>query len=162
MLQLALARQQLVMLLARPVARLATDATACRRLAPHMLPPIPHLLRCPAFCALQVLQDGGSLKTRLDENRFFSKPRLGLDAVGGSSASRIAECLQEGCPLVVYGCMSGKSPQFQWSSYIFRDLQARCDRMGAVVLTCFVIVPCLREPPSAAWVLGGGGGSSGE
>lgn len=73
----------------------------------------------------QVLQDTGSLKARLDENRFFSKPRLGLDAVGGSSAARIAECLQEGCPLVVYGCMSGKSPQFQWNSYIFRDLQVR-------------------------------------
>lgn len=47
------------------------------------------------FGAVEVLPDSGSLKARLDENKFFSKPRLALDAVGGSSASRIAECLQE-------------------------------------------------------------------
>lgn len=31
----------------------------------------------------------------------------------------------QGCPLVVYGCMSGKSPQFSWNSWVFRDLQVR-------------------------------------
>lgn len=95
-----------------PTARLRSRLRHRRRLRRLSPPP-------------QVLPDGGSIKARLDENKFFSKPRLGLDAVGGSSAARLAECLQEGCPLVVYGCMSGKSPQFQWSSYVFRDLQAR-------------------------------------
>ena len=49
----------------------------------------------------QVLMDGGSIKSKLEENKFFAKPRLALDAVGGPSAVALADALQDGCPLVM-------------------------------------------------------------
>ena len=49
----------------------------------------------------QVLVEGGSLKAKLEENKFFAKPRLALDAVGGPSAVAMADALQDGCPLVM-------------------------------------------------------------
>jgi hypothetical protein len=57
---------------------------------------------------LQVLLDGGSIKAKLEENRFFAKPRLALDAVGGTSAVAIADALQDGCPLVMcaHACLA--------------------------------------------------------
>ena len=39
----------------------------------------------------QVLLDGGSIKAKLDENKFFAKPRLALDAIGGASAVALAD-----------------------------------------------------------------------
>ena len=51
--------------------------------------------------APQVLMDGGSIKAKLEENKFFAKPRLALDAVGGPSAVALADALQDGCPLVM-------------------------------------------------------------
>ena len=92
----------------------------------------------------QVLMDGGSIKSKLEENKFFAKPRLALDAVGGPSAVALADALQDGCPLVMcvppmfcaacatadaaarsYGCMSGKAPVFTWPQWVFKDLQVR-------------------------------------
>jgi len=81
--------------------------------------------RLRALGAAEVLVDGGSLTAKLEENKFFAKPRLALDAVGGASAAALAETLQGGCPLVVYGCMSGKPPQFAWSHWVFKELQVR-------------------------------------
>jgi hypothetical protein len=35
------------------------------------------------------------LQTQLQAHRFFGKPKLALDAVGGDSAGRIAEALEQ-------------------------------------------------------------------
>lgn len=61
-----------------------------------------HIKRHALMFADQVLLDGGSIKAKLDENKFFAKPRLALDAVGGASAVALADALQDGCPLVMY------------------------------------------------------------
>ena len=81
--------------------------------------------RLKALGAAEVLSDGGSLKAKLDDNKFFAKPRLGLDAVGGPSAAALAETLQDGCPLVVYGCMSGKAPLLAWQQWTFKELTVK-------------------------------------
>ena len=72
-----------------------------------------------------MLQEGGSLKAKLDEHKYFAKPRLALDAVGGASAVALADTLADGCPLVIYGCMSGKAPQFTWPQWTLRGLQVQ-------------------------------------
>lgn len=51
--------------------------------------------------AAEVLVDGAHIKAKLEENKFFAKPRLALDAVGGASAVALADSLQDGCPLVM-------------------------------------------------------------
>jgi len=81
--------------------------------------------RLKAMGASEVLSEGGSLKAKLDENKFFAKPRLALDAVGGASSAALADTLQDGCPLVVYGCMSGKAPQFAWQQWTFKELAVK-------------------------------------
>jgi trans-2-enoyl-CoA reductase len=58
----------------------------------------------------QVLVDGGSIKAKLEENKFFAKPRLALDAVGGPSAVALANALQDGCPVVM--CVPGSACVF--------------------------------------------------
>ena len=73
--------------------------------------------------AFDVLPDSGSLKQELDKRKFFAKPRLGLDAVGGMSAVRLADALMDGCPLVVYGCMTGRAPTFPWHYWVAKNLQ---------------------------------------
>ena len=72
-----------------------------------------------------MLRDGGSIKAKLEENKFFAKPRLALDAVGGLSGAALADALQDGCPLVIYGCLSGKAPALSWGQWIFKDLQVK-------------------------------------
>ena len=71
----------------------------------------------------QGLMDAGSLKMELDAKKFYAKPRLALDSVGGPSATRLADCLQDDCPLVVYGCMSGKPPSFPWQYWVGKGLK---------------------------------------
>ncbi|GIL48595.1 hypothetical protein Vafri_5076 [Volvox africanus] len=75
--------------------------------------------------AAEVLADEGSLRSELDRLRFFARPRLALDAVGGDSALRLLDALAEGGEMVVYGCMSGHSPSWPWHSWVFRDLRVR-------------------------------------
>ncbi|KAI7836141.1 hypothetical protein COHA_009971 [Chlorella ohadii] len=75
--------------------------------------------------AAEVLLDSGSLKAELDRAKFFSKPRLALDCVGGASAARLVDCLAEGGQLVVYGAMSGKSAQFSWHQWVFQGVQVK-------------------------------------
>lgn len=72
-----------------------------------------------------MLLDEGSLKVALEQQRFFAKPKLALDAVGGTSASRLADALPEGGTLVTYGVMSGKSASFHWRNFLFAGLQVR-------------------------------------
>jgi trans-2-enoyl-CoA reductase len=75
--------------------------------------------------ATEVVADAASVKAQLDKNKYFAKPKLGLDAVGGHSAVRLADSLAEGCPLVIYGCMSGRAPVFPWQYWVFRDLKVQ-------------------------------------
>jgi len=72
--------------------------------------------------ATEVLPDAGSIKLELDKKRFFAKPKLGLDAVGGQSAVRLADALHEGCPLVIYGCMSNRAPTWPWGAWVSNEL----------------------------------------
>ena len=48
-----------------------------------------------------MLLEGGSLKAKLEESKFFAKPRLALDAVGGASAAAMADALQDGGTMVM-------------------------------------------------------------
>ena len=67
--------------------------------------------------ASEVLKDQGSIALELTSRNLFAKPRLALDAVGGVSAVRLVECLQPGCPLIVYGNMSGRAATFPWTAW---------------------------------------------
>lgn len=76
-----------------------------------------------ALGAAEVLLDEGSLKAELGKLKFFAKPKLALDAVGGASSARLTEALGEGGTVVVYGCMSGKSPLWSWHTFVFGNIQ---------------------------------------
>jgi trans-2-enoyl-CoA reductase len=54
-----------------------------------------------------------------------AKPRLGLNAVGGSAATRLAGLLAEGSTLVTYGAMSKEALKIPNGFLIFRDLNFR-------------------------------------
>ena len=75
--------------------------------------------------ASEVLADTGSLKKELEKNKYFAKPKLGLDCVGGQSAVRLADTLDDSAPLVIYGCMSGRAPSWPWSQWVFKQMQVR-------------------------------------
>lgn len=62
-------------------------------------------------------------QAELERAKLYSRPRLALDCVGGASAQRLADALGEGGQLVVYGAMSGKSPQFSWHQWVFQGVQ---------------------------------------
>lgn len=98
-----------------------------------------------ALGAAQVLTDEGSLRLALEEQRFFSKPKLALDAVGGASGARLAEALAEGGALVMYGVMSGKSTAFQWRDWLFGGLKASGFNLTAWMKANRKKVPALVE-----------------
>ncbi|DBA84971.1 TPA: hypothetical protein ACH3X2_005711 [Trebouxia sp. C0005] len=81
--------------------------------------------RLKALGASLVIQDSGSLKVELEKVKFFAKPKLGLDCVGGASALRLSDALAQGGQLVIYGCMGGKTPSWPWQSWVFKDLQVK-------------------------------------
>jgi len=54
-----------------------------------------------------------------------AQPRLGLNAVGGASATRLAGLLAEGSALVTYGAMSKEALKIPNGFVIFRDLDFR-------------------------------------
>ncbi len=54
-----------------------------------------------------------------------ARPRLGLNAVGGVSATRVAGLLADGSPLVTYGAMSREALKVPNGFLIFRDLAFR-------------------------------------
>ncbi|PRW34018.1 trans-2-enoyl- reductase [Chlorella sorokiniana] len=124
-------------------ALLREHLTAYRLLEDHALK-LCHLLRLRAIAvisaepefektalwlrslgAAEVLLDSGSLKAELERAKFFSKPRIALDCVGGASTARLVDCLAEGGQLVVYGAMSGKSAQFSWHQWVFQGVQVK-------------------------------------
>jgi NADPH:quinone reductase-like Zn-dependent oxidoreductase len=53
------------------------------------------------------------------------RPRLGLNAVGGAAATRLAGLLADGSPLVTYGAMSREALKVPNGFLIFRDLVFR-------------------------------------
>ena len=79
--------------------------------------------RLLALGAAEVLADEGNLRDALERRRFFAKPKLGLDCVGGVSAARLADALQDGSRLVCFGCMSGRPVTLPWTSLVARGLR---------------------------------------
>ena len=77
--------------------------------------------RLKALGAAEVLVEddakmgASGLKLELEKQKFFAKPKLALDCVGGVSASRLAETLQDGCELVCFGCVTGKAVTVPWT-----------------------------------------------
>lgn len=85
------------------------------------------------------------MQTELDKLRFFAKPKLGLDAVGGASALRMTEALAEvrtclACTLAVYDictqqleicCMHG-----QMTAGKLNSVHDRCTGKGLVSCAC--------------------------
>ena len=63
--------------------------------------------------------------TELENHKFFAKPKLALDCVGGVSAWRLAETLQDGCELVCFGCVTGKPVTVPWTGLVGRGLVVR-------------------------------------
>ncbi len=91
-----------------------------------------NLVRRPELAA--ELQDAGADAVLADSDRVRDEvrdltgktpPRLGLNAVGGDSALRVASCLAPGGVLVTYGAMSKKPVALPNGLLIFRDLHAR-------------------------------------
>lgn len=72
-----------------------------------------------------VLVDGPALSEEAHHALGGAKPRLGLNAVGGSSATGLAGLLAEGSPLVTYGAMSKEALKIPNGFLIFRNLDFR-------------------------------------
>jgi trans-2-enoyl-CoA reductase len=81
--------------------------------------------RLKALGAAEVLADEGDLRATLERRRFFARPKLALDCVGGASAARLAHCLQDNGVLVVFGCMSGRAVTLPWTTLVARGLSCR-------------------------------------
>jgi trans-2-enoyl-CoA reductase len=64
-------------------------------------------------------------QAELDKLKFFARPKLALDGVGGASAARLADALAAGGQMVVYGCVGGASPALSWRSWVFQGLSVR-------------------------------------
>ncbi len=72
-----------------------------------------------------VLVDGERLRDEVREQVAAAKIRLGLNAVGGESALRLANCLAPGGTLVTYGAMSLQPLKIPNGLFIFKDLRFR-------------------------------------
>jgi trans-2-enoyl-CoA reductase len=72
-----------------------------------------------------VLVDGDDLRKRVAEATDKAKIRLGIDAVGGASTGRLADCLAHGGTLVNYGAMSGEPCIIAPTALIFNELTLR-------------------------------------
>ena len=103
-------------------------ATLTSPLAPPLAPPPPTHPPTPHHHHRTCTPP--SLQAELNKAKFFARPKLALDAVGGASAARLADALQQqegggGGQLVVYGALSGKSPPFSWHQWVFQGLSVR-------------------------------------
>lgn len=83
--------------------------------------------RLKALGAAEVLLDrgGSDFRRELEDRRFFAKPKLALDGVGGDAAGRLADALQDGGRMTCFGCVSGKPVTLTWRQIIARDLRVR-------------------------------------
>ncbi|MBK8015491.1 MAG: zinc-dependent alcohol dehydrogenase family protein [Betaproteobacteria bacterium] len=69
-----------------------------------------------------VVVDGPDLARRVAEATGGAEIRLGIDAVAGAAAGRLAQCVAEGGTVVNYGLMSGEPIQVDAFQFVFRDL----------------------------------------
>src|SRR5881394_518573 len=72
-----------------------------------------------------VLVDGENLRDEVKAATNGAPIRLGLNAVGGESALRLANCLAPGSTLVTYGAMSLQPLKIPNGLLIFKDLRFR-------------------------------------
>jgi trans-2-enoyl-CoA reductase len=72
-----------------------------------------------------VLVDGESLREEVKAATSGAPIRLGLNAVGGESALRLANCLAPGSTLVTFGAMSLQPLKIPNGFLIFKDLRFR-------------------------------------
>jgi trans-2-enoyl-CoA reductase len=72
-----------------------------------------------------VLVDSENLRNEVEEATGGPPIRLGLNAVGGQSALRLANCLAPGSTLVTYGAMSLQPLKIPNGLLIFKDLRFR-------------------------------------
>lgn len=71
------------------------------------------------------LVDGDDLAERVAEATQSEKIRLGIDAVGGPSSGRMAQCLGPGATLVSYGALSQEACMISPQSLIFNNISIR-------------------------------------
>ncbi len=69
-----------------------------------------------------VLLDGADLAARVAEASGGAKIRLGVDAIGGTATTRIADCLADGAMVLAYGLLSGEPCQIRPETLFMRDL----------------------------------------
>src|SRR2546421_3066254 len=72
-----------------------------------------------------VLVDSENLRREVEDAIGGPPVRLGLNAVGGESALRLANCLAPGSTLVTYGAMSLQPLKIPTGLFIFKDLRFR-------------------------------------
>jgi trans-2-enoyl-CoA reductase len=72
-----------------------------------------------------VLVDGEKLRDQVREQSGGAKIKLGLNAVGGDNALRLANCLAPGGTLVSFGAMSLQPLKIPTGLFIFKDLRFR-------------------------------------
>jgi len=72
-----------------------------------------------------VLVDGGNLREEVKHVTNSAPIRLGLNAVGGDSALRLANCLAPGSTMVTFGAMSLQALKIPNGLLIFKDLRFR-------------------------------------
>ena len=70
-----------------------------------------------------VLVDGGNLREEVKHVTNSAPIRLGLNAVGGDSALRLANCLAPGSTMVTFGAMSLQPLKIPNGLLIFKDLR---------------------------------------
>ena len=70
-----------------------------------------------------VLVDGGNLREEVKQVTNSAPIRLGLNAVGGDSALRLANCLAPGSTVVTFGAMSLQPLKIPNGLLIFKDLR---------------------------------------
>lgn len=70
-----------------------------------------------------VLVDGEKLRDEVKEATSRASIRLGLNAVGGDSALRLANCLAPGGTVVTFGAMSLQPLKIPNGLLIFKDLR---------------------------------------
>lgn len=116
------------------VQNLATSAVGravieiCRRKGWKTLNLVRRPEAAPELQALgadAVVVDGPDLPAEARELLGGARPKLGLNAVGGASATRVAGILTQGGELVTYGAMSKEAVKVPNGFLIFRDIRFR-------------------------------------
>ncbi len=72
-----------------------------------------------------VLVDGDDVRARVAEATSGADIGFAIDAIGGASTGRLADCLGPSATLVSYGRLSGEPCQVPADAFVFRDLTMR-------------------------------------